>query len=50
MLHCHGSEYDDLLTLFHFSSSDTFFLQYVKIMNLNFKLVWNGCVNKLFFH
>ena len=29
-LRCHGNEYDDLLTLFHFSSSETFFLQYAK--------------------
>ena len=26
-LRCHGNEYDDLLILFHFSSSETFFLQ-----------------------
>ena len=29
-LRCHGNEYDDLLTLFHFSSSEAFFLQYAK--------------------
>ena len=29
-LRCHGNEYDDLLILFHFSSSETFFLQYAK--------------------
>ena len=27
---CHDNEYDDLPTLFHFSSSETFFLQYAK--------------------
>ena len=29
-LRCHGNEYDDLLFLSHFSSSETFFLQYAK--------------------
>ena len=31
MLRCHGNEYDDLLILFRFSSSETFFLQCAKI-------------------
>ena len=29
-LRCHDNEYGDLLTLFHFSSSETFFLHYAK--------------------
>ena len=30
-LHCHDNVYDDLLTLFRFLSSETFFLQYAKV-------------------
>ena len=32
-LDCHGNEFDDLLALFHFSSSETFFLQYAVSFN-----------------
>ena len=35
MLRCDGNEYDDLLTLFHFLSSETFFLQYMQSFNKN---------------
>ena len=52
-LRCHDNEYDDLLTLFHFSSSETFFLQYAyakfQQQQKKQKKKKNSQINKLYF-
>ena len=42
-MRCHGNEYGDLMTLFHFSSIETFFLQYASFNKKQCQ------INKLYF-